>query len=204
MSTELLTPMQDVYTIHNIETMKVLISPLRASVLSVLIQNAYTVKEVSEKLQVPPNRLYYHINLLEQHHLIQVVETRVISGILENHYRAVAENYLVDPALLAPESSLSGQTIEILLKNVLDSARKEIIRLAHKGVINISNPPPDPQALFAQRTSLVIPPEHIERVYRKITDFLEDLRQNYSVELDDADSHAGYTLVTVFYPHPNE
>jgi len=203
MTTKLHNPMRDVFTINKVETMKVLVSSLRAKVLLVLVNKTHTVKEISKILQVPPNRLYYHVNLLEQHGLIQVIETRMVSGILESHYRAVAAHYLVDPALLAPGSPLSGQTLEIILKNTLDVARDEIIRLTHQGVINIAQTPPDPQALLARRTTLVVPNEVAEQVYQKIDDFLLELGRSFSVELENKATFSSYTLVTIFYPHQN-
>jgi transposase-like protein len=76
---------------------------LRLKVLRVLIEQPSTIREVARELNIPPNRLYYHFSLLEQCGAIRVVETRLIAGILENRYRAVARKYQVHPDLLDEE-----------------------------------------------------------------------------------------------------
>ena len=79
----------DAMKITDLESLKVLADPLRLSILEYLMKPS-TVKRIAEKLGKPPTKLYYHFNLLEQHGLIQLVDTRVVSGIIEKHYQATA------------------------------------------------------------------------------------------------------------------
>lgn len=95
--------LQTVFDVNDLQTMKVLVSRLRLKVLRVLIEQPCTIREVARELNIPPNRLYYHFGLLEQSGVIQVVETRLIAGIVENRYRAVARKYNVRPDLLSEE-----------------------------------------------------------------------------------------------------
>lgn len=95
--------LRPVFEVSDLQTMKVLVSRLRLKVLRVLIEQAATIREVARELNIPPNRLYYHFSLLEQCGAIRVVETRLIAGILENRYRAVARKYQVKPDLLDEE-----------------------------------------------------------------------------------------------------
>ncbi|GIV63272.1 MAG: hypothetical protein KatS3mg045_0611 [Bellilinea sp.] len=95
--------LKPVFDVNDLQTMKVLVSRLRLKVLRVLIERPSTIREVARELNIPPNRLYYHFSLLEQCGAIRVVETRLIAGILENRYRAVARKYHVSPDLLNGE-----------------------------------------------------------------------------------------------------
>jgi|UniRef100_A0A7C4PZU3 DNA-binding transcriptional ArsR family regulator len=95
--------LQPVFDVNDLQTMKVLVSRLRLKVLRVLIEQPCTIREVARELNIPPNRLYYHFGLLEQCGAIRVVETRLIAGIVENRYRAVARKYDVRPDLLNEE-----------------------------------------------------------------------------------------------------
>ncbi len=95
--------LKPVFDVNDLQTMKVLVSRLRLKVLRVLIDQPSTIREVARELNLPPNRLYYHFSLLEQCGAIRVVETRMIAGILENRYRAVARKYQVRPDLLDEE-----------------------------------------------------------------------------------------------------
>ncbi|GAP12047.1 predicted transcriptional regulator [Bellilinea caldifistulae] len=102
--------LKPVFDVNDLQTMKVLVSRLRLKVLRVLIEQPSTIREVARELNIPPNRLYYHFNLLEQCGAIRVVETRLIAGILENRYRAVARRYQVRPNLLDEELSENNPT----------------------------------------------------------------------------------------------
>ena len=39
-----------------------------------------------------PTNIYYHLNMLERHDLLQVRDTRVVNGIIEKHYGAGQRN----------------------------------------------------------------------------------------------------------------
>ncbi len=95
--------LKPLFDVKDLQTMKVLVSRLRLKVLRVLINQPSTIREVARQLNLPPNRLYYHFSLLEQCGAIRVMETRMIAGIMENRYRAVARKYQVRPDLLDEE-----------------------------------------------------------------------------------------------------
>ena len=87
--------------ISDLETLKVISDPLRVQVLERIGMacdsgNLITVKQLSEDLDIPQTKLYYHVNLLEKHDLIQVAETKVVSGIIEKHYQIRARRIRVD------------------------------------------------------------------------------------------------------------
>ena len=87
--------------ITDLETLKVISDPLRVQILERIglasdAGRSTTVKQLSEDLDIPPTKLYYHIKLLERHELILVAETRVVSGIIEKHYQVRARRIRVD------------------------------------------------------------------------------------------------------------
>src|SRR5919199_432922 len=98
-------PPADELTISDLDSLRVIADPLRLRILESLIEPR-TVKQVAAELGIFPTKLYYHMQLLERHGLIMVVDTRLVSGILEKRYRAAARCFHVDHALLA----LSGPT----------------------------------------------------------------------------------------------
>lgn len=87
---EELRPPDDRMTVPGLDGLKVMADPLRMRLIEALRASPATVKELAERLGVRPKSLYYHIGLLERHKLIRVVETRLVSGILEKRYRASA------------------------------------------------------------------------------------------------------------------
>jgi DNA-binding transcriptional ArsR family regulator len=61
-----------------------------------------TVKELAKAMDMKHNRLYYHVNLLEEHGLVRVTQTRIVSGIVERTYALVAKHFAVSEALSLP------------------------------------------------------------------------------------------------------
>lgn len=91
--------------IESLEALQAVSDSQRHRVVTLLIEEPLTARELAERLGIGRTRLYYHLDLLEKHGLIRVTETRVVSGILERTYRAVARSFRVDRALLTARSS---------------------------------------------------------------------------------------------------
>ena len=89
--------------IENLETLKVVADPLRLRILDAFGDKPHTVKQIAKVLEIPPNKLYYHVNMLEEHGLIRVVNTRLVSGIVEKTYRATAYLFVFSDEVFATE-----------------------------------------------------------------------------------------------------
>src|SRR3954452_18438405 len=96
---------QERIVIKDLESLKALSDPLRIQILELMLQGARTVKQIAAELKTTTTKLYYHINLLEQHGLIKVTGTRVVSGIIEKQYRLAAYSIAIDKSLLSPTGS---------------------------------------------------------------------------------------------------
>ena len=123
-----LTP--DLFTITDLETLKAVSSPFRQNLMRLMSEKPRTVKEMAEELDMPPSRLYYHINQLAKHGIIRVAKTQIVSGIVEKHYQISARAFRVDRALLAPGGGNDDAIIDVLMAGTLDAAEKEIRQVA--------------------------------------------------------------------------
>ena len=187
-----------IFYIRDVETMKVLVSALRTRILSVLIQGTHTVKEVSQILNLPPNRLYYHFNQMEQFKLIQVVETRLISGILEKHYRSSAVSYLVDPTLLAAYGGRNGQVMIGPSKDGVDVSDEKHPRFSQDGFMLLSQTANEGMA--ARRMTLMVTGAQAKEIYEKIESIIQEFIQTSPVDFSQADSPNTNMLAVVLYP----
>src|SRR5438552_14035615 len=95
--------------------------PIRIRFILELGEGPRTVKEVAEALGVPPTRLYYHLKILEREGLVRVANRRMVSGIEERTYEAVAEFWSVPPSMAAAALYESGA-----LGALFDLVRAEI------------------------------------------------------------------------------
>lgn len=126
------------YVISDLETLKVIADPLRTQVLQLLLKPK-TVKEVAARLEMPATKLYYHVNQLERFGLIGVVETNVVSGIIEKTYQAIARDYCVDDQLFAL-TQFTDQAVRDILGVIFDGAREEVRRSVAAGLIDLNTP----------------------------------------------------------------
>lgn len=146
-------PPIDVFMINDLDTLNVVADPLRVRILDLLRGEPQTVKQLNEVLGIGVSKLYYHVRLLEQHHLIRVSETHVVNGILEKHYQATAYKLSVDHTLFSssPATSSSTTGLDVFLSAVLDETRKDIKQSVREGLIELTDDAPLERQLYLGR-----------------------------------------------------
>lgn len=102
--------MEDTLVIDSVERLKIFADPLRQQLLQAFCCTAATVKQAAEQLGEKPSRLYHHVDLLEQHGFLEVVETKQVRGTIEKTYQTVARKIIVDHALVGSLEEDGGET----------------------------------------------------------------------------------------------
>lgn len=77
--------------IDDVATLKALADPIRMAILELAMaepSRTWTAKEFAGIVGISPTKIYYHLNQLEQHGLVQIRDTRVVNGIIEKQYGA--------------------------------------------------------------------------------------------------------------------
>ena len=109
--------------IEDLEVLKVLSDPTRHEIMNRVGEENKrgeycTVKQLANMMGVATTKLYYHIKLLEEHGLLLVGETRVVSGIIEKHYQVVAHNISFSQNLLMGHDGPKDEALEEMFKSV--------------------------------------------------------------------------------------
>jgi DNA-binding transcriptional ArsR family regulator len=189
------------FLITDIETLKAITNPVRTQILMSL-KSPQTVKQVAEKLDLPPSKLYYHVNLLEKHGLITVVETRVVSNIIEKVYCATAINFEVDPALLSLSEGAGKESANSLIMSVLDQTREEFLRALQVRALELAKgQEQSPRRAALSRALCVIPESRITEFQERIEALLQDFQ---AAEVGEGAADEGlqaYAMTVAFYPH---
>lgn len=108
--------------VEDVETIKLLADERRLAMLR-LMQTPTTVKVISAELDIPASKLYYHVNLLEKHDLIRVVDHNIDSGIVEKVYQVTARQLkIVNPLL---RTDLPDETAVALFDSMLDDTQRD-------------------------------------------------------------------------------
>lgn len=116
-----MTDPQDYMEVEDIAVFETLNNPLRFRILRRLVEPK-SIREVAEELGVPPTRLYYHFNLLEEAGVIAVVETRKVGAMLQKLYQNTAKSFRPSPKLSQSDHE-PAELARIAVGVVLDGAR---------------------------------------------------------------------------------
>jgi DNA-binding transcriptional ArsR family regulator len=108
-----------------LQSLRVVADSQRHQILSLLIAEPLTAADIAKRLHINRTRVYYHLNLLEKHGMIEVVDRRQVGAVMERTYRATAQSFRVNRKLLASTAGSKAlvQTEAALLENVAADAR---------------------------------------------------------------------------------
>ena len=90
---------ENLHVIRSLDAAKAIHDPLRLQIIEVLLHSPLTVKQIGGKLGLAASKLYYHVNALEKHDLIRIVDTTIHGNLIEKHYWVTAYNYTVDQGI---------------------------------------------------------------------------------------------------------
>lgn len=189
------------FSINDLDTLKVLADPLRIQIVELCTQSPRTVKQVAAVLNLPPTKLYYHVKLLEEKALIRVVDTRIVSGIVEKQYQAAALNYRVNRELFKLTSQAGKEGLNVMLTGLLDDLREDIQQSVEADVLDVSAQNDDKllnRSLLLARHTLHLNPDTAEEFYRRLKTLVREYAQE-EAEIPAAEEQP-YGLLVALYP----
>src|SRR5882672_144538 len=91
--------MRDVMLVETTEQASAVLNPLRLELLR-RADEPRTCAEFAQALGETPQKIYYHVKVLERAGAIEKVRERRVRAISEGHYRATARTYWLSPKLV--------------------------------------------------------------------------------------------------------
>jgi DNA-binding transcriptional ArsR family regulator len=190
---------KSLYIIRNREILKIMADPLRSQILETLMSKKHTVKQVADKLGLAPSKLYYHFNLLEQHGLIEVVETRMVANMVEKHFQATFSEFEVDSNILSTTTEEGKEIVNTLINSTIDTTKDDILRSVQARYFQLEQgAPADPRKLILNRLTGNIPNARVDEFVERIQEIFKDFAA--------ADAGPGkpdakpYAMMVAFYP----
>lgn len=184
--------------IEDLETLKVMADPLRLR-LRELMGKPCTVKQIARLLDIPATKLYYHVNLLEKHGLIVVVDAKVVSGIIEKHYQVAARSLRVAAHLLSSPLD-SQESLNISINTVFEDARNNLFESIRAGVVDLSESAPDHVGAKIASLRLRLNDTEARDLFGQLETLLNSFTQASHVHqaADATDTHVYKLFVTAF------
>jgi DNA-binding transcriptional ArsR family regulator len=186
--------------ISDLETLKVVTDPLRLNLLNLLRGEPRTAKELARALHLSQTKLYYHLGLLEQHGLIRVTGTRLVSGILEKQYQASAYKLSVDRRLFAPTPTTptSYEGLEVFLSAVLDYTHSDMMRSVQAGLAEFSEHAPPERMLHVGRRWFWLTADEAKAFMERLRALDDEFQRLHGDE--PAEGTQLYEFLMGFYP----
>ncbi len=188
-----------VQIIDDLDTMRLITDSLRFQILSILDEEPLTINQVAKKMGLTPSRLYYHFKLLEDHGIIQVVDTRMINNIVEKSYWLTAEDIEIDKDLINFSSDTGAENIARMVTSQLDATREDILRSLQARKFNLAHgaqPTPRDMVMIHHKSHLT------DETYQIFLARLKDLIEEFT-QLSEEDSNGDlnvFALSCFMYP----
>lgn len=187
---------EPIFIIDNLDTLKVLADPLRLQILELLILRPQTVKELGARLGLTASKLYYHVNQLEEHGLVQVAETRQVANMIEKTYSATTQELHIDPDLLSFSTSAGRENVHSMVLSTIDATREDLLRSLQARAFELDQGANEqPREVLINRMLSRMSDERA----REFKDRLAALMEEFSAE-DNADHDQGFALTIAYYP----
>ncbi|WP_442601329.1 ArsR/SmtB family transcription factor [Paenibacillus sp. KN14-4R] len=122
--------METEHVIKDIEIIKLMLDPRRFRIMKFATDEPITVKQLAEKLDEKPSRLYYHVNKMEELGLLKLVETKQQGNLIEKYYQTdkdVSRSYNIDPVAAQQNSSVIMQELSRITNQALQVIEQGIL-----------------------------------------------------------------------------
>jgi DNA-binding transcriptional ArsR family regulator len=102
---------EETLVVSDREQLRALADELRARIIALLRERAWSTQELSRELDVPKGTVGHHLKVLERAGLIQIVRTRQVRAVTEKYYGRVAKLFLFEAEDPADARALGAATM---------------------------------------------------------------------------------------------
>lgn len=186
--------------LSDLDAVKTIADPLRSQIIEVLSPEPLTVNQIAERLGLAPSKLYYHVNMLEKHGFLKVIDTTVRGNIIEKHYWITAYDYDIEKGLLNFNVTTSDgkENIINMFLSSLDTTREDFVRSIEARAFRLEQgAEPHPRNVINHRAVCHVSDERIDEFHARLAALFEDFQG-----FDDPGVENGHpwAFTAVLYP----
>lgn len=111
--------MENIFLIQSPQQAKAIFKPIRLEILQ-LLNLPHTCTELAEVLNTSPQKIYYHIKILQDSGLVKKVREERVRGIMEGYYQASAASYMLSPGMVEKLGGAEMAKQQLSLANLLN------------------------------------------------------------------------------------
>lgn len=189
------------FVLDQVGQVKALIKPIRLELLTML-DKPRTCSQLAESFHTSPQKIYYHIKVLERSGLVKKVSEKRVRGIMEGYYQAVAESYWLSPQLINQLGGERRSNEQMSLGYVLGLAEqvlREVTPLI-KSKTNVPSLGISGQVNLRDETDR-------SNFLQELQEMVQELAEKYGAEdpdQTDAGKGMNFRFIMACYPHSIE
>lgn len=123
--------MKEVHILNSLEEINIVSDPLRLKIIMTLGTSPKNAQDLSDALGVSRSKIHYHLKILEQNKIIEVVDTELINGITQKYFLPVAKAFIPNSEIFNKNVEekvfsfkISGKSYESFEKDLNDLIKK--------------------------------------------------------------------------------
>lgn len=123
--------LKEVHILNSLEEINIVSDPIRLKILMTLGTSPKTAQDLSDALGVSRSKIHYHLKILQQNGIIEVVDTELINGITQKYFLPVAKAFIPNSEIFNKNLEEKQFTFKIP-KESYESFEKELNELIKK------------------------------------------------------------------------
>lgn len=127
--------MKDILVLRDLEEIKAISHPYRLEILEAFDGEPLSAKQLSEILGEPHAKINYHIKNLVSVGILELVEEKVKSGIIEKYYLPKAKMIVIDKSILSSNNDSLVQTLNQASISLFEKISEDFYRAAENSEI---------------------------------------------------------------------
>lgn len=131
--------MKDVHILNTLDEINLVSDPIRLNILLHLGTTPKTAQDVADALDVSRSKIHYHLKILEDAGIIEVVQTELINGITQKYFLPVAKAFIPSTGLFSNAKQKKSISIALNPECVGDFDR-ELDQLIRKYKAQVPQP----------------------------------------------------------------
>ena len=123
--------LKEVHILNTLEEINIVSDPIRLKIIMTIGATPKTAQDLSDALGVSRSKIHYHLKILEQNGIIEVVDTELINGITQKYFLPVAKAFIPNSEIFNKNLEEKQFTFKIP-KDSYESFEKELNELIKK------------------------------------------------------------------------
>jgi DNA-binding transcriptional ArsR family regulator len=182
------------FVLDQVRQVSALFKPIRLELLTML-DEPRTCGQLAEARNTSPQKIYYHVKVLERAGLVKKVSEKRVRGIMQGYYQAVAESYWLSPQLvnqLGGERRSKGQMSLGYLLGLAEQVQNEVAPLLKsKGEV--------PSLGVSAQINLQDGTDRASFL-EELQELVQELAEKYGAEEPDQEEGGDFRLILACYP----